>query len=661
MESKKKQKTIQKTIKQKIVSNVMTTSILLGILLTASMAISNIISTRHILLDNMQMMAKVASQDISANLHLLTDRIANLTIEEVLTDEHADIEAKRSILEERESRIEFVWLAVYDTTGAKLYGDEIAPQSATERKQYQAMIQTDNIAIGVPVYENGIWQMEVGGPLKKDGEVCAYLIGSYKYDILNDVLGNMNIGAHGSAYILDENGTIIADRQAEHMEAHDNIYELYGSKLNNKVFDAMLRFETGAGGAMIHHTYHYVAYSPVAGTNWTMVIDAPNSDFVGILVVTMVVCIALCVLMVMWAISYSGKMSGKISDSLALATGRMASLAEGNLKEPVVIAQTGDEAQVMTEALAKTVVNIDHYIEALGNCLEYLSHGDYAQEVPDSFAGDFVAMREALERITDSLNLTMRKIQNSSEAINQNSSEVSDYAKRLFDGSKEQEKTLDRLSGSVDIIIDHIGQIDKSASNVKRFAEGAQEKVDQGKAQMDSMMADMENIYSSMQEIINISRMIADISEETSLLSLNASIEAARAGEAGKGFGVVAQQIGMLAEQTAKALQQTEDMIAQANASIDTGMKTAQQTEESFKEIYEVTKEFHGVSNQIEVIAREQQEAVAQVSEEIQKVLEVAGANQELSERTDETAARSLQQAKELEQVVEAVTLREER
>ena len=96
-------------------------------------------------------------------------------------------------------------------------------------------------------------------------------------------------------------------------------------------------------------------------------------------------------------------------------------------------------------------------------------------------------------------------------------------------------------------------------------------------------------------------------------------------------------------------------------ASIDTGMKTARQTEDSFKEIYEVTKEFHGVSNQIEVIAREQKEAVAQVSEEIQRVLEVAGANQELSEKADETAARSLQQAQELEQVVEAVTLREER
>jgi len=656
MEGKKK----QKTIKQKIVSNVMTTSILLGILLTASMVISNIISTKYLLLDNMQIMAKIASQDISANLHLLTDRIANLSLEEVLTDDSAGAEEKRHVLEERESRIEFVWLAVYDKTGVKLYGDEIAPQSAAERKQYQAMIRTDNIAIGIPVYENGVWQMEVGGPLKKDGEVCAYLIGSYKYDILNDVLGNINIGANGSAYILDEDGTVIADRQTERMEAHDNIYGLHGSRMNNKVFDAMLRSETGAGGVMIDHAYHYIAYSPVAGTNWTMVIDAPNSDFMGVIVLTAVICVALCALLVTWAIIYSGKMSKSISDSLALATNRMSSLAEGNLKEPVMIAKTGDEAQVMTEALAKTVANIDRYIESLGNCLEYLSHGDYAQKVPDNFVGDFAAMREALERITDSLNLTMRKIQNSSETINQNSSEVSDYAKRLYDGSREQEKTLSRLSGSIDTIVGHIDRIDESASNVKRFAADAQEKVDQGKAQMDSMMTDMEKIYSSMQEIINISRMIADISDETSLLSLNASIEAARAGEAGKGFGVVAHQIGLLAEQTAQALQQTEDMISQASASIDTGMKTAQQTEESFKEIYEVTREFHGVSDRIGVIAREQQEAVVQVSEEIRKVLEVAGANQELSEKADETAARSLQQAKELELVVEAVTLREE-
>ena len=194
------------TIKQKIVSNVMLTSILLGVLLTALMVISNIISTRHILLDNMQMMAKIASQDISANLHLLADRIANLSLEEVLTDDNADIAEKQNVLEERESRIEFVWLAVYDETGMKLYGDETAPQSVAERRQYQAMTQTNNIAIGTPVYENGIWQMEVGGPLKKDGEVCAYLIGSYKYDILNDVLGNINVGANGSAYILYEDG-----------------------------------------------------------------------------------------------------------------------------------------------------------------------------------------------------------------------------------------------------------------------------------------------------------------------------------------------------------------------------------------------------------------------------------------------------------------------
>ncbi len=139
---------------------------------------------------------------------------------------------------------------------------------------------------------------------------------------------------------------------------------------------------------------------------------------------------------------------------------------------------------------------------------------------------------------------------------------------------------------------------------------------------------------------------------------MNASIEAARAGESGRGFGIVAQQIGVLADETAEALKQTVAIIGQASRSIDKGMKAAETTAGSFQEIQEVTKEFTGISNEIEAVAREQQNALDQVGDEIEKVLEVANANQELSRKTDETAARSLQKAGELAEVVEAVKLR---
>ncbi len=461
------------------------------------------------------------------------------------------------------------------------------------------------------------------------------------------------------AYIINEKGDIIADRDVENMSVRNNIYELYGSKKNNKFLDAMTNFQTGAAGMRMHGIYHYAAYSPVAGTNWTLVVDAPNSDFMGAVVVTGIVSVALGILLMVGAVVYSSQVSGRISDSLSLATERLSALAEGNLKDEVMIARTGDEAQVMTEALAKTIENVDTYIEDLGRSLDSLSEGDYSQEVPDNFTGDFRAIREALCRITDSLNETMHRIHASSKAVRNNSSEVSGYAERLYGGAMEQEKALERLNSSIQVIVDRIGEIDESATKVKQFAIGAEEKANQGKSQMDTMLEAMNDIYADMQEIINISHMIEEISDQTSLLSLNASIEAARAGESGRGFGIVAQQIGILADQTASALQRTVEIIGQTSLSIDKGMKAAETTAGSFMEIHEVTKIFTDISKEIEQIANEQQAAVAKVSEEVERVEEVANVNQDLSRMTDETAAKSLKEAGELAEVVEAVKLRE--
>ena len=56
---------MKKPIRQKIIFCVMSVSVLLGILLMAAMIISNLMTTRTLLLDNMQMLAKVSSQNIS--------------------------------------------------------------------------------------------------------------------------------------------------------------------------------------------------------------------------------------------------------------------------------------------------------------------------------------------------------------------------------------------------------------------------------------------------------------------------------------------------------------------------------------------------------------------------------------------------------------------
>ena len=58
-------------IKQKIIFYVMAVSILLAFLITLIMSVGSIRSTNSIMLDNMQTTTRIASQNISSNLHLL--------------------------------------------------------------------------------------------------------------------------------------------------------------------------------------------------------------------------------------------------------------------------------------------------------------------------------------------------------------------------------------------------------------------------------------------------------------------------------------------------------------------------------------------------------------------------------------------------------------
>ena len=63
------------TLKDKIIFYVMSVAILLAVLITVNMSAGSILSTNTVLLENMQITARIASQSISANLHLLTERM----------------------------------------------------------------------------------------------------------------------------------------------------------------------------------------------------------------------------------------------------------------------------------------------------------------------------------------------------------------------------------------------------------------------------------------------------------------------------------------------------------------------------------------------------------------------------------------------------------
>lgn len=648
-------------LKQKIVFCVMTVAILLAILITIIMSIGSIRSTNAILLDNMQISARIASQNISSNLHLLTERMFNLASENVITDTSYSTARKQERLDAVKLQIEFVWLSAYDLNGQKLYGDETAPDSITDTKYFNYLTQTGNIVIGEPYYDNNILQLCVGIPIKdQSGDVInGYLIGSYKYDILNDVISLLILGDTGKAFILNEDGQIIGDQNEQNIIDQKNVYDMYSSSKNKSIFDKILAYQTGSAIMKLNHKSHYVGYAPIPGTNWALLVIAPQIEFMDSVLLSIGLTVLLSVILLVIAAFLIIPISEKISASLGSATRRLQALAEGNLTEEVKLSDSNDETRILTEALAKTIASLNNYIQDIQVCLGALSAGDYTIDIPDNFNGDFSSIRDSLSNITLSLNRTMVQMNQSSIEVNKNSSEVSDYAKQLHDGSLNQAVLLKQLEESMAAITASIEKNKENVLQIEQCSKNASEKTALGDSYMQSMLDTMKQIHFAVEEISKISQLIEDISEQTTLLSLNASIEAARAGESGKGFAVVATEIGALSQQTSDALKQTGNIIQNSADIIQKGLETAGQTAKAFQEIQKVTEQYHDISIQLSDTVYEQTTAVSYVNSQLLSLKDIADENKNLAEETDKIAAGSLTQSENLRDYVSQVRIKD--
>ncbi len=648
-----------RTLNHKIIFYVMSVSICLALLITAIMSFGSIRSTNVILLDNMRITARIASQNISSNLHLLTDRMYNLSSEDTFLSASVTKEEKEARIDEAETLIEFVWLAAYDTSGGKLYGDEAAPDSIADTGYYAQIEKTGSTVIGEPYQQDGLWQLCVGAALKNEDGVIGYLVGSYKYDLLNDVLSLLILGNTGTAVILNEDGTVIGDRELENIVGRPNVYELYPSEKNAVVFDKALEFQTGSAIIREHGVRHYAGYAPIPGTNWSLMVDVPQIDYMGTLMFSELVTIILTLLLLFISAALIIPLAGKISGSLSLATGRLQALADGNLTEEVVSSASNDETRILTSALAKTIESLNKYIQDIRECLGALAAGDYTVEIPDDFHGDFISIRDSLSHIALSLNQTMAQMSRSAVEVNQNSSGVSGYARELYDGSVNQSALLEQLVKSMDDIQVSISHNEENARQIEACSENAKEKTALGAGYMQDMLKTMNQVHDAVSEISKISKLIEDISNQTNLLSLNASIEAARAGEAGRGFMVVASQIGNLSRQTADALHQTMDIIEHSATVIRQGLDTADQTAGAFGQIREVTEQYRDISRKLSETVEEQTTSVKAVNTQLMSLREIADANRDLAQETDKMAADSLAQSEGLKDYVARVKVKD--
>ena len=629
--------------KRSISGKILVTTIFIVMLLAASlvslMSRSMTDLTETILSDVLPSMTKTASQSVEGNIHVLADRIIMISDNEIMTNAESKESEKMAVLEKAASGIEFVWLGLYDTKGELYVGAESCPETLQGRKIFSLMQETQNVVVDDVDFSREQLELAVGKPvLDAEGELLYYLVGSYKYEILNDALNSINISANGEAFIVNGEGQVMGIDLAEYT----------GSK---KLEDQVVSGHTGSMTLKQGRHLKLASYVPVNGTNWYLVILIPSDDFMGPAQDSIMMGIILTVLMIIFAVLIIAGFSSKIRKSLKIVTNRIKLLEKGDLNTPADIIQTKDEAQVLSVALNSTISGINGYISQLSSVLSSISEGDFDVSIEEEFQGDFVQIKEALERIIVSLNIMLRSVQESSAEVLTTAKTVSESAAMVHNGSTEQSNSLMVLTEETKAIEENIREVNDNTRRAGELMDKAKESLSTGDENMKNLLQAMEDIHVNAVEINKINKLLEDIAQQTNILALNASVEASRAGEMGKGFAVVASEVRNLAAQSTESAQHAAEVITNSQYAVQHGMRYAKQAAESFGEIGSVSNEMSDITERLGRAVAVQKDSLENMTEQIEQINDFAQKNLDASYESATASQKLNQKAEELQNV----------
>ncbi|MCL1889461.1 MAG: response regulator [Desulfovibrionaceae bacterium] len=234
--------------------------------------------TDSVMLKMLQPLSKTAAQNVESNLRAMASHFFLLRDDGTLSSPRADSVAKSNIMQHAADGLDLVWLGLYEANGALATGIGSCPQSIAGRELYLRLLEERGLLIeDSSVGENDL-EIVMGLPMalgkRSTGQILA---GAYRYEILGDLLDNTRIG-NGAAFIVNnETGALIVHEEPGRIFRRDSVADVLGTGFAPHL-------EQGKSGAATIKTTEglaYVSFSPIQGTNWSVVIQALRGDFIG--------------------------------------------------------------------------------------------------------------------------------------------------------------------------------------------------------------------------------------------------------------------------------------------------------------------------------------------------------------------------------------------
>ena len=382
-------------------------------------------------------------------------------------------------------------------------------------------------------------------------------------------------------------------------------------------------------------------------------LEAKKSGFLAF----MIICAAAFVAGFVWlamssfkAIAFSRK---ELLMPIIKVSEQMKELADGNLHARLDLEADDSEVGSMVKAIEFMKDNLAGIIEEISFVLEQMGQGNYRVDVGHNYVGEYVQIKESLNKIIEEMKNTVATITSVSNDIDAGSGQLASAAENLANACTSQAGEVSDLMLLLGELSEAIEYDEKEAEEAVKISNLSSSTLVASSQKMDELKVAMDEINDCSKQIIGVISAIADIGDEIDMLSLNASIESARAGEAGRGFAVVAEQVKKLAEASQSAVGETSDLIRRTVDAVDVGERIAAEAAVNMEEMLMGAEETTGRINGIVDKLKSELESISQINEGIGNMAGIVDNNSATSE---ETAAISEEQKQQVEALVELMS-----
>lgn len=605
-----------------------------------------------ILLDSLQPMARQSAKTVEANIHMLADRMMTIA-----ADTRMSAAATReAVLVESAEIYELYTIALYDLDGNLLQEVGEAPENL-DSSFFTLLQETDNLTTHSSTIFGDKLGIMMGMPVKEDGETVLYVVGVYKYDTLNDVISSINMGKNGMAYMVNRTGTVVGHPDQSYALTQKTLEQLSGGHT-----DAIKRVTTGETGATefaIDGKDMLVAFSPVRGTQWALVIQIPKSDYDHLINGAMVVAVFCTIVVLVLSILLILRLSHSISRPVKNVTKRMVALSDGDLHTDVTLVHSGDELEVLTQTLDVTMTSVNRYISDIEQVLTQIADGNLCVEPQVDYKGDFSLIKGSLQTIIQSMNETLAGFRAAAARLAEMSDELSGQSGQLHEASLEQNQSTAALVCEVSHVKEQLSTVAENSNQASSKTGEIARRIQEANTQMTALTGAMDNINANAQQITRIAKDIEDIAFQTSILAINASVEASHAGNAGKGFAVVAEEVKRLAAKSSEAAQNASEIVGNTTDIIQTGVALTSDTADSLLAISSVSDQISKISDQLVTAVQEQENAIAIMEERIETISSIADRNLQNAGGTAQSSGLLAKEAEALRSRIGTFVLRE--